>query len=59
MVDRDHDDELRHRKDKNKAESALNTKIEEYNHEMNIRRQQLSELETNYDRELKVIIRLK
>lgn len=53
LTDKDHDEELRYRKDKNKSEAALNTKIDEYNHEMTIRREQLSELEGNYDRELK------
>ena len=53
LTDRDHEDELKYRKDKNKAEAALNAKIDEYNYEMKLRRDQLEDLELNYERELK------
>ena len=53
LTERDHDEELRFRKDKNKADTALNAKIDEYNHEMNTRRDHLHELESSYEKELK------
>lgn len=53
LSERDHEDELKYRKDKNRAEAALNAKIDEYNHEMKLRSDQLQELDLHYEMELK------
>ena len=53
LNDHNHEDELKFRKEKNKAELTLNTKIAEYNEAMSTRQLQLHEIQSNYESELK------
>ena len=52
LISKNSEDELKYRKEKNKIETLLNNKKQEYNTNITSRRENLAEIEFNYNNEL-------
>ncbi len=52
LIEKNHEDELKYRKEKNKAEAAVDEKTREYNENMDLRRTELQKINDDMERDL-------